>query len=102
MSVPVVIGIDYNVYQGFWTNWSYDRVRGATLTLSQQNGRILIASLAIFVAMLGKMFWRIGCFILHHWFSCEGPQDGLYHRKRAILRNVSAASDGVWEFLHTG
>jgi hypothetical protein len=37
------------IYTGFWTNYAKGEVTGPTLTLSNRNGAILIAALAIFI-----------------------------------------------------
>ncbi|KAF2183496.1 hypothetical protein K469DRAFT_689964 [Zopfia rhizophila CBS 207.26] len=89
----------YDVHIGFWTNWSYGLVRGSTITLTRRNGGLLIGFLAIFVAMSGKSFWRIACFILHRSFSSPTPQDGLYHQRQAIIRNADTPEDGAWRLL---
>ena len=89
----------YNVFTGFWTNWSYGAVRGATITLTKEHGGFLIAFLAIYVGMVGKSFWRLGCFALHLSLSSSEPEDGLYHQRQAILRNSDTAQDGAWRLL---
>ncbi|KAF2715314.1 hypothetical protein K504DRAFT_529505 [Pleomassaria siparia CBS 279.74] len=89
----------YSVHIGFWTNWSHGKVQGATVTLTRQNGGFLIAFLAIFVGMVGKSFWRLGCFMLHRYFSSDLPEDGLYHQRQAILRNSDGAQDGGWRLI---
>ncbi|KAF1839011.1 hypothetical protein BDW02DRAFT_515336 [Decorospora gaudefroyi] len=89
----------YDVKLGFWTNWSNGPIQGATVTLTRQHGGFLIAFLAIFIGMVGKSFWRLGCFALHRYFSSPEPQDGLYHQRQAILRNSDTAQDGAWRLL---
>ncbi|KAL6708154.1 hypothetical protein ACN47E_003338 [Coniothyrium glycines] len=89
----------YEVQLGFWTNWSHGKIQGATVTLTRQNGGFLIAFLAIFIGMVGKSFWRLGCFALHRYFSSAEPQDGVYHQRQAILRNSDTAQDGAWRLL---
>lgn len=37
------------VYVGFWTNYSKGAIVGSTLTLTNRNGAVLIAALAIFI-----------------------------------------------------
>ncbi|KAF2654687.1 hypothetical protein K491DRAFT_631528 [Lophiostoma macrostomum CBS 122681] len=86
----------YHVYLGFWTNWSFGKVGGATLTLTQRDGGLLIAFIAIFVGGAGKSFWRIACFILHRMLSSPRPEDGIYHQTQAILRNSDTAQDAAW------
>ncbi|OCL08920.1 hypothetical protein AOQ84DRAFT_388517 [Glonium stellatum] len=90
----------YDVHLGFWTNWSYGKVQGATLTLIRRDGNFLIAFLAIFVAATGQSFWRIGCFIFHRLLSSASPEDGLYHQRQAILRNANSAQDAAWRLLN--
>lgn len=86
----------YHVHLGFWTNWSYGKIEGATLTLTRRNGGLLIAFIAIFIGAAGKSFWRIACFILHRMLSSSRPQDGIYHQLQAILRNSDTAQDAAW------
>ncbi|KAH7386852.1 hypothetical protein DE146DRAFT_768549 [Phaeosphaeria sp. MPI-PUGE-AT-0046c] len=90
---------DYDVHLGFWTNWSHGKIQGATVTLTRQNGNLLIAFLAIFIGMVGKSFWRLGCFMLHRHFSSSNAQDGLHHQRQVILRNSDTAQDGAWRLL---
>ena len=89
------------VYLGVWTNWSHGRIRGATLTISRRNGGLLIAFLALFVGVAGTSLWRIGCFLLHRYFSSKRAADALYHQRQAILRNASNSQSGLVILLHT-
>ncbi len=95
---PNLFTID-NLYLGFWTNWHYGAIRGATLTLSRRDGAFLTAFLALFVALLGGCFWRIVCFIAHYSLSSEAFQDGIYHQHQAILRNAGSPMSGFWALL---
>ena len=91
---------DYEVHLGFWTNWSYGKVRGGTITVTQSNGSLLIAFIALFVATAGKSLWRLLCFALHSiWSQPSIPQDGWYHQRQAILRNSETALYGFWQLL---
>ncbi|KAF2191705.1 hypothetical protein K469DRAFT_654829 [Zopfia rhizophila CBS 207.26] len=103
MSSILSYGTDnYDVHLGFWINWSRGKIQGATLTLTRQNGGLLIAFLALFVATAGKSLWRIICFILHDFFSTPTtPRDGLYHQRQAILRNSDTAELGTWHLTKT-
>lgn len=87
------------IYLGFWTNWSYGSVRGATLTLTQRDGGLLLAFLALFVTVAGTCFWRIVCFILHYKLSSDTSKDGIYHQRQAILRNAANTTSGLWSLL---
>ncbi len=96
MSAIVSVGSGtYHVYLGFWTNWSFGRVVGATLTLSKTHSGLLIAFVAIFVGATGKSFWRLACFVLHRVFSSAAEQDAVYHQRQAILRNVGTGVDAA-------
>jgi len=92
---------NYHVYLGFWTNWSYGRYTGATLTLSRTSAGLLIAFIAIFVGSTGKSFWRLACFMLHRRFSSASEQDAVYHQRQAILRNVSTGTDAARMLLNS-
>jgi hypothetical protein len=89
----------YDVYLGVWTNWSRGRVFGSTLTLERQNGDLLIAFVAFFVAFVGTRTWRIACTALHYMCSSQGPQDAVHHQRQAILRNSPNPESGLVSFL---
>ncbi|KAI9150808.1 hypothetical protein HJFPF1_10585 [Paramyrothecium foliicola] len=88
----------YPIFVGVWTNWSYGRVSGSTLTISKSDGALLIASVAFFVAVVGTQLWRILCFILHGLLSEDKPKDALHHQRQVILRN-SASPAGCFMSL---
>lgn len=90
---------DDGIYLGFWINWSYGRVRGATLTLGAREGGLFAAFLALFVGIAGTSFWRIACFVIHHMLSSEGARDGIYHQRQAILRNATGITHGLWHLV---
>ena len=87
------------VHIGFWTNWSHGRVLGATLTLNQQDGGLLIAFIALFVAFVGARLWKIACYALHRFFSDSGARDALYHQRQAVLRNSDTAEAGLLRWM---
>jgi hypothetical protein len=45
----VSMSLPQTIYTGVWTNWSKGAVVGSTITLSNRNGAVLIAALAIFI-----------------------------------------------------
>ncbi|KAJ3563955.1 hypothetical protein NPX13_g8015 [Xylaria arbuscula] len=81
---------------GVWTNWSRGRILGATLSLSRQNGNLLIAFTAFFVGLVSSRFWRIVCFILHRYYASPAANDVLHHQQQAILRNSPSPDSGIW------
>lgn len=89
------------IYTGVWTNHAYGRVNGLTLTLSNRNGAVLIAFLAIVVQVLGGYFWAITSRIVFVLRSKHSGH-GLYHQQQAILRNTTSSASATWQFLRTG
>lgn len=99
--MATVSGSNYDIHLGFWVNWSQGRLNGSTLTLTRDNGNLLISFVAIFIALIGKSLWRICCFVLLRCFSTISPADGLHHQRQAILRNAATPEDGAWKFTQT-
>lgn len=98
----------FEIYQGFWTNWSYGPIFGRILTISRQNADLVIAFTGVFVTFVGVRFWRILSLACHRFFSSSCPQGALYHQRQAILRNSPSADSafitfvGVcWAWRHT-
>ncbi|KAI0859876.1 hypothetical protein F4860DRAFT_515373 [Xylaria cubensis] len=94
MSTVGVAINDNDVYLGTWTNWSRGRILGSTLTVTERNGALLVAFLALYVSFAGTRFWRLICFALHYYLSSAKPQDGVYHQRQAILRNSTTGLQG--------
>ncbi|KAF4540320.1 Cytochrome p450 protein [Lasiodiplodia theobromae] len=91
---------NYEVYTGFWTDWTNGPIFGATVTLNKRDGSLLIAFIALFVSLVGTCFWRICCFALHQFYSTHVAQDALYHQRQAIFRNAANGSSGLWRLLN--
>lgn len=86
---------DYSIYLGTWTDWSRGKLLGATLTLTRQNGTLLVAFIALFITMVSTSFWVLSCFAFHHLFSSESARDGLHHQRQVILRNSANSVSGI-------
>ncbi|CZR60573.1 uncharacterized protein PAC_10469 [Phialocephala subalpina] len=93
---------DASVYVGFWTNWSKGSIEGSTLTLTNRNGAVLIAALAIFIQLSGGRSWTIICFIFHQFRATRQARDGLYHQQQATLRNSNSDVNAMWQFTKLG
>ena len=89
---------DFGIYIGIWTNWSKGKILGATLTLDQRDGALLIACLALLVTFMGTRLWRITCYILHYYYSSERGQDALYHQRQVTLRNSETATSAIFSY----
>jgi len=101
MSSVYTTGLErFDIYTGFWINWSRGKYAGATLTLSREDGGLLIAFLAFFIGVVGNSFWRLVCFGLHRYFSRPSPQDAVYHQCQAILRNCETSQNAVLNFFN--
>jgi len=85
------------IYVGLWTNWSKGPIAGSTLTLSNRNGSILIAILALFVQLVGGQSWNIICFVAHQSRTTRRAKDGLYHQQQVVLRNSSSDARTIWD-----
>jgi hypothetical protein len=77
------------------------QVTGATLTLSSNNGSLLIAFLALFVAWSGSQLWTLICYILHQRRSTSDPQDALHHQQQVLLRLGLSNIEFLWRLLKT-
>ena len=86
-----------SIYTGPWVNWSHGLVLGSTITLSQRDGELLTAFLAIFVTAAGSACWKILSYILHQNRASQEYQDGLHHQEQAILRNADGPASASWE-----
>ncbi|KAI1733495.1 hypothetical protein F4680DRAFT_463789 [Xylaria scruposa] len=89
----------YKVYLGIWTNWSRGSVLGKTLTISRQQGDLLIAFTAFFVALVGSRFWFILCLIFHRNYSTIQPRNILHHQRQIILRNSGSPDTGLLKLV---
>ncbi|KAK8122765.1 hypothetical protein PG984_011435 [Apiospora sp. TS-2023a] len=88
------------VYLGTWTNWSRgSAVLGATLTMTQEHGNLLIAFTAVFVPFAASRFWRIFALIFHQCYSTSGPRDVIHHQRQVLLRNSNSPESGLLSFV---
>ncbi|KAK5658070.1 hypothetical protein OQA88_2626 [Cercophora sp. LCS_1] len=90
----------YNVYTGYWINWSRGPVLGATLTLNRQDGSLMIAFIAFYVTLVTTSLWRIICFGLHSYYSTSLPSDALHHQRQVLFRNSSSPNSAVRTTIH--
>ncbi len=88
-----------NVFKGLWVNWSRGTILGSTLTLSDRDGALLIAFLAIFVSAAGGALWRIISYTIHQSRAKLAYQDGLHHQQQVIFRNASTPGGASWQLL---
>ncbi|KAI1112279.1 hypothetical protein F5Y14DRAFT_463742 [Nemania sp. NC0429] len=93
-------GFPYPVHIGLWTDWSYGKILGSTLTLSRDNANLLIGAVTFFITIVAVYIWKIISFSLHAYYSDPGPRDGLYHQRQAIIRNSSSAAGTVLSLVN--
>ncbi|KAK4185483.1 hypothetical protein QBC35DRAFT_516876 [Podospora australis] len=86
----------YQVHKGFWTNWSYGKELGSTLTLTRSDANLLIAFVAFFLTVITTHLWAILCFALHACFSTPDPRDTVHHQRQAVLRNNPGPVGTAW------
>jgi len=94
-------GVAFDVRTGTWTDWSRGRVLGATLTLTRENGNLLIAFLAFFVFIVGTRFWRLACLLLHYFYSKDSG-DAVHQQRQVFLRNAPNPEEALWTLAHMG
>ncbi len=97
-SSTIPSALQYGVHIGTWTNWSRGPILGATLTLTRDNGNLLIAFTAFFIGWVSSRFWRVVCLAFHRLYSTPEPRDALHHQRQAILRNSATPESGFWVF----
>ncbi|KAF8851543.1 hypothetical protein BDZ45DRAFT_695838 [Acephala macrosclerotiorum] len=90
------------IHVGFWTNWAKGPATGSTLTLSNRNGAVLIAALAIFIQLAGGRSWTIISFIVHQIRTTRQARDGVYHQQQVTLRNNNSDISAIWQFTKIG
>lgn len=95
----MLTGNEARLYKGSWVNWDYGFVRGSTLTLSDRDGGLLTAFLALFVAVAGGSLWRIICFVAHQIRVRHDPQDGLHHQQQVVFRNTTSPESALISFV---
>jgi hypothetical protein len=78
-----------------------NQILGATLTLSAQNGSLLIALMALFVAWTGSQLWALSCYAIHQCRSTSVPRDALHHQQQILLRLGISNTDFLWRLLKT-
>ncbi|KAK6860388.1 hypothetical protein PG995_004024 [Apiospora arundinis] len=83
------------VYLGAWTNWSRGTVMGATLTLTREQGNLLIAFTALFIPFVASRFWRIFAIIFHQCYSTSDLRDAIHHQRQVMLRNSTSPESGL-------
>lgn len=80
---------------GFWRDYSYGTVRGATLTLPIGWGNYLIAALTVLVSWSGISAWQICSFILHQTRAAKTTKDILDLQTQALLRDSVGATGTI-------
>ncbi|KAK8132103.1 hypothetical protein PG999_000276 [Apiospora kogelbergensis] len=87
------------VYLGAWTNWSRgSAVMGATLTLTREQGNLLIAFTALFIPFVASRFWRIFAILFHQCYSTSDPRDTIHNQRQIVLRNSTSLESGLFSF----
>jgi hypothetical protein len=86
----------YPVYTSIWTNWTYGKVMGATLTLGGSDTNLLIAFVAIFLSVTTTRLWAIISFAIYTYLATPDARDALHHQRQALLRNNSGPAGTTW------
>lgn len=92
----------YEVFTGIWTNWSYGKILGSTLTLKQRDANLLIAFVAFLITIVTTHIWKITCFGIHAFLSTRESRDVLHHQRQVLLRNNQGPSKSLISFVRLG
>lgn len=92
----------YDVYTGVWTNWSYGKALGSTLTMTQSDANLLIAFVAFFITIVTTHIWKITCFAIHTFLSTREARDVLHHQRQVLLRNNQGPSWSLFSLVKLG
>ncbi|KAI1325083.1 hypothetical protein F5Y16DRAFT_411583 [Xylariaceae sp. FL0255] len=87
------------VYLGLWTNYDRGRLLGPTLTITSQQGSLLIAFTGFLIPFVASRFWKLMCVVLHHTYSTSESRSTIHHQRQVILRNSSAPDSGLISLL---
>jgi hypothetical protein len=89
------------VQTGLWTNYQYNSIEGATLTLTTTNASYLVAFLALFLGIVAGHFWAILSYAVFQIRSTLASRNGQHHQQQSILRNYHAPGVAIWQLLLT-
>lgn len=76
---------------------SHGLVLGSTITLSERDGGLLTAFLALFVSAAGAACWRILSYAFHQYRAKQDFQAAVHHQQQAILRNTGSPGGAAWQ-----
>jgi hypothetical protein len=88
-----------NVHLGSWIDRSKGVVQGANITITNSNGVILVAIVALFVQFVGQHLWGIASFIWHQCRVSHRPKSVLQYQQDVSLRNNGSPGQSIWYFL---
>jgi len=88
-----------NVYTGAWIDRSRGTFAGATLTVTSEQGAILVAFLAIFVSFAAQQLWGLICFFWHLSRARGQEKKILEHQQDLSLRNSETPLQASWYFI---
>lgn len=94
------------IYTGFWRDYDRGgRLRGSTLTLTNEKAAALLAFLAIVVTFAANRSFKIFRFCLHHFIHPADDQSDAVtaakRRRQVILRNSETAGGALVSLLDT-
>ena len=91
--------MSYSIYEGLWVDWTMGRWKGATITLSQADGALLLAFVATFIAIVSMRLWRIISFTIHQIHATHRAHDGLHFQRQHTLRNTTSPAAAAKVFI---
>jgi hypothetical protein len=91
------------VHTGFWKDHDRDRIRGATLTISNPRAAALLAFLAILVTFAANRSWKICRYVLHRLMHTRQVESDVTvwtkRQQQVVLRNSETAGGALIAML---
>ncbi|KAK8057806.1 hypothetical protein PG996_011743 [Apiospora saccharicola] len=89
---------DGQVYLGAWTNWSKGHVMGATLTMTREDGNLVIAFTAFFIPFVVSRLWKSFAMLFHQCYSTSDSRDAIHHQRQVLLRSSPSPESSLMPF----
>jgi len=88
---------DFEVYTGFWRDYSAGGVGAGVLTLPISSAGYLISGLTLLVTLAGTAFWGILAYVWHQSMTSSGaPVDFPHIQRQILLRNVNTPVSAIF------
>lgn len=78
------------VYQGFWIDHTQSSILGATITTTNEQANLVIATLSLLVAFAGSHLWDLIAFVSYCTAISQKPRPIFHHQRQALARTITS------------